>query len=60
MKYSLILKGKKVAKNIILIISFLSIIINFSQKFSSFSFLSKKADIYIFAKELNNINKDVN
>ena len=52
-------KSKKVAKNIILIISFLSIIINFSQKFSSFSFLDKKADIYIFAKELTNINKDI-
>ena len=51
--------GKKVAKNIILIISCLSIIINFSQKFNSFSFVSKKADIYTFAKELNNIDKGV-
>ena len=51
--------SKKVAKNIILIISFLSIIINFSQKFSSFNFVNKKTDLYVFAKELDNINKDV-
>ena len=54
-----IIDSNKVAKNIILIISFLSIIINFSQKFSSFTFLSKKEDVYVFAKELNNINKDL-
>jgi hypothetical protein len=52
-------KSKKVAKNIILIISFLSIIINFSQKFSSFNFINKKEDIYLFAKELDIINKDL-
>ena len=54
-----IINSKKVAKNIILIISFLSIIINFSQKFSSFNFINKKEDIYLFAKELNIINKDL-
>jgi len=51
--------SKKVAKNIILMISFLSIIINFSQKFNSFNFLDKKTDIYKFAKELTNINEDI-
>ena len=47
---------KKIARNIILIISFLSIGINGFQKFNSLNFLNKKDDIYIFAKELNNIN----
>ena len=52
-------RNKKVARNIILIISFLSIVINATQKFNSVSFYSKKKDIYMFAKELNNINKNI-
>lgn len=49
---------KNISIIIIIIISFLSIAINYSQNFNSFKFLNKKIDLFVFVKELNNINKD--
>ena len=49
---------RNISKIIIIIISFFSIAINYSQNFNSFKFLNKKIDLYIFAKDLNGINKD--
>ena len=49
---------RNIFKMIIIIISFFSIAINYFQNFNSFKFLNKKIDLYIFAKDLNGINKD--
>ena len=53
------LKNNQLVRNIIILISISSLLINFSQKFNSVNFLTKEESIYNISNELKKVNENI-